>query len=72
MAETVKTSTAVVSALLRLARIVVAQVISWALLEWGGFNIPMINISVGAAINAIFKFIREKYPNSKLLEWLPV
>lgn len=61
-----------IAALLRLARIIVAQIISWALLEWGGVNIPQVNITVGAALNAIFKFIRDKYPNSKILEWLPI
>ncbi len=61
-----------ISAILRLARILVAQVISWSLLEWGGINVPMINISVGAVINAIFKFIRDKYPKSVILTWLPV
>ena len=61
-----------IAALLRLARIVVAQVISAALLEWGGISILMLNISLGALISAIFKFIRDKYPNSKVLEWLPI
>lgn len=61
-----------VSALLRLARILAAQAISWALLEWGGVNVPMVNISLGAVINAIFKFIRDKYPDSKILGWLPL
>ena len=60
------------SAILRLARILVAQAISWGLLEWGGINVPMINISVGAVISAIFKFIRDKYPNSVILTWLPI
>ena len=60
------------AALLRLARILVAQAISWILLEKGGINIPMVNISVGAALNAIFKYIRDKFPKSKILEWLPV
>ena len=60
------------SALLRLARILVAQAISWSVLEWGGMGIPLINISVGAAINSVFKFIRDKYPTSKILEWLPL
>lgn len=61
-----------ISALLRLVRVLVAQAISWALLEWGGVNVPMINISVGAVVSAIFKFLRDKYPNSKILEWLPL
>ena len=60
------------SALLRLARILVGQAISWALLEWGGINIPMVNITVGAAISAIFKFIRDKFPKLTILEWLPL
>jgi hypothetical protein len=60
------------AAILRLARILVAQAISWSLLEWGGVTIPTVNITVGAAINTVFKFIRDKFPNSKLLEWLPI
>lgn len=60
------------NALMRLIRILVAQVISWSLLEWGGVNIPQINIPIGAAVNAIFKFIRDKFPTSKILEYLPL
>jgi len=60
------------AAILRLARILVGQTISWFLLNWGGVNIPMINISVGAVINSIFKYIRDKYPNSIILTWLPI
>lgn len=60
------------SALIRLARILTAQAISWFLLEKGNINIPQINITVGAAVNAVFKFIRDKYPKSKILEYLPL
>jgi len=61
-----------IAALLRLARVLVAQVISWLLLEWGGIVVPMLGITIGAVISAVFKFIRDKYPNSKILEWLPL
>ncbi len=54
--------------LLRLVRILIAQAISWAVLEFAGVNIPVVNISVGAAINAIAKFLRDKFK----WEWLPV
>jgi hypothetical protein len=60
------------AALLRLARILVAQLVSWALLEWGGVNVPMINISVGAVVSAVFKFLRDKFPGNPILEWLPL
>ena len=60
------------AALLRLARILVAQVVSWLLLEWGGVNVPLINISVGAVVSAVFKFIRDKYPKNVILTWLPL
>jgi hypothetical protein len=60
------------STLMRLLRILVAQSISWSLLEWGGVNIPQVNITIGAAVNAIFKFIRDKFPKSVILEWLPL
>ena len=56
------------AALLRLARILVAQVIAFAIANLAGVNIPVLNISVGAAINAIAKFLRDKYK----WEWLPV
>lgn len=59
-------------ALYRLVRILVAQAISWGILEYGGVNIPQVNITVGAAISALFKFIRDKFPKSKILEYLPI
>jgi hypothetical protein len=61
-----------IAALLRLARILVAQTVSWSLLEWGGIVVPMLNITVGAAVSAIFKYLRDKYPKLKILEWLPL
>jgi hypothetical protein len=61
-----------ISALLRLVRILVAQTITWSLAEWGGLSVPIVNITIGAVVNAVFKFIRDKYPNSKILEWLPL
>jgi hypothetical protein len=60
------------SALLRLARILISQTISWALFEWGGINVPMINITAGSIVSAIFKYIRTRFPESKILEWLPL
>jgi hypothetical protein len=58
--------------IMRIARVLVAQAISWALLTYGGVNVPIIEISVGALVNGIFKFIRDKYPKSVILEWLPI
>lgn len=58
--------------LLRFARIMVAQGITLALAKWGGIEIPMVNITVGAAISALFKFLREKFPKSAILQWLPI
>jgi len=58
------------ASILRLARILVAQGLGY--LANLPFNIPYLNITVGAVINAIFKFIRDKYPKSVLLEWLPL
>ena len=60
------------SVIMRLLRVLAAQAISWSLLEWGGVNIPQVNITVGAVVNATFKFIRDKFPKSKILEWLPL
>jgi hypothetical protein len=58
------------TALLRLLRILVAQILG--ILANLSFNIPYLGITIGAVINAIFKYIRDKYPKSKLLEWLPL
>lgn len=58
------------NALIRLARILVAQAISWAVLEWGGISVPIIGITVGAVINSIAKYLRDKFP--AIGNWLPV
>ena len=58
------------ASILRLVRILVAQGLGY--LANLPFNIPYLNITVGAVINAIFKFIRDKYPKSAILEWLPL
>ena len=60
------------SALLRLARILVAQIITWALATWGGISVPVVNITIGAVVNAVFKFVRDKFPGNPILEWLPL
>jgi len=57
-----------VAALMRLGRVLIAQAISWAALEYSGVNIPWVNISVGAAISAVAKYLRDKYG----WNWLPV
>ena len=56
------------AALLRLARILVAQVVTFAVAELSGFSIPIINISAGALLNAVAKYLRDKFK----WEWLPV
>ena len=61
-----------VAVLLRFARVMVGQALSFWVMEFGGVNIPMLNISIGAAISAAFKYLREKYPNNKILEWFPL
>ena len=58
------------SAIVRLIRVLVGQLLGY--LANLAFNIPYLNISVGAIVNAVFKFIRDKFPKSKILEWLPV
>ena len=60
------------AALLRLARILVAQIITWAIATWGGISVPVINITIGAVINAVFKFLRDKFPTAIWLAWLPL
>ena len=58
--------------ILRILRILVGQIIGIILTAWGSINIPYFGLTVGAVINGIFKFIRDKFPKSKILEWLPV
>ena len=57
---------------LRFARVIVGQAIGLALTIWGGWNIPYVNITLGAVVTALFKFLRDKYPNSPILEYLPL
>ena len=57
-------------ALMRLARTLVAQGLGY--LVNLPFQIPYLGITVGAVVNAIFKFIRDKFPNSAILAWLPL
>ena len=59
-----------VAALLRIARILVAQGLGY--LASLAIPIPYLGITVGAVVNGVFKFLRDKYPNSKILEWLPL
>ena len=56
------------AALLRLARVLVAQLVSFLVLEFAGVYVPVINISVGALINAVAKYLRDKFK----WDWLPV
>jgi len=55
-------------AIIRLFRVFLAQFITFAIANWAGVNIPVLNISVGALINAVAKYLREKYSWT----WLPV
>lgn len=55
-------------ALIRLGRILIAQAIPWLILELNGINIPVLNISLGAAISAAAKYLRDKYKWT----WLPL
>lgn len=59
-------------AILRFVRILLGQVISWSLAYYGNVNIPILEISIGALINGLFKYIRDKYPKSVILEYLPL
>jgi hypothetical protein len=56
------------AALVRLFRILAAQAIAFGISELAGVYIPIVNISAGAVINAIAKFLRDKYG----WDWLPV
>jgi len=56
------------ASLIRLARILIAQVISFSVAETMGIDIPYLNMSVGALINAGAKYLRNKFGWT----WLPV
>ncbi len=60
------------AAIFRIVRVLLAQGITWGLAKWGNINLPIIEITVGALINGAFKYIREKYPKSKILNYLPL
>jgi len=56
------------AALLRLVRVFIAQAITFGVAALAGINIPILNISAGALLNAVAKYLRDKYK----WEWLPV
>lgn len=60
------------SAILRILRVLVGQGIGIVLATFGGVEVPYFGLTVGAVINGVFKFIRDKYPKSVILEWLPL
>jgi hypothetical protein len=57
---------------LRFLRVLVGQLIGIAITTWGGINIPYLNITIGAVVSALFKFLREKFADSEILLWLPL
>jgi len=57
-------------ALLRIIRVAVAQAIGAVIASTTGIAIPYLGISIGAALNGLSKFLRDKFP--VLTEWLPV
>lgn len=61
-----------VATLMRFARVAVAQGLSALLVQYGGITIPYVGLTIGAVINAIFKYLRDKFPTSPILEWLPL
>jgi hypothetical protein len=58
----------ILASLMRLGRVLIAQAITFGIAELAGVNIPVVNISAGAVLNAIAKFLRDKYN----WNWLPV
>lgn len=60
------------SVLYRFARVAVAQLIGLLIVQYGNISIPYFGVTVGAGVTALFKFLREKYPTSPLLLWLPL
>jgi hypothetical protein len=60
------------SSILRVLRVLVAQAIGLVITTYGAITIPYFSITVGALLNGVFKFIRDKFPKSVILEWLPL
>lgn len=58
--------------IMRILRGSVAQVLSYLATQFMGINVPIINVSAGIILNGIFKAIRDKFPTSPILEWLPL
>jgi len=56
------------ASILRLGRVLIAQLVALAITSLAGVNIPYLNISLGAVINALAKFLRDRYK----WDWLPV
>ena len=58
------------SVILRILRVLVAQGLGY--LASLAIPVPYLGVTVGAIINGIFKLIRDKFPKSVILEWLPL
>jgi hypothetical protein len=56
------------TALIRLARVLIAQAITFGIAELANINVPVLNITAGAVLSAIAKYLRDRYK----WEWLPV
>ena len=56
--------------LLRLIRVAVAQAIGAIIASTTGITIPYVGLSIGAILNALSKYLRDKFP--AWAEWLPV
>ena len=54
------------TAIYRILRVLVAQGIGMVVETWGGVLVPYFGITIGALLNGLFKFLREKFPNSEL------
>ena len=61
-----------VATILRFARVLLGQAIGALIIKYGGIEIPYVGLTIGAAVSAIFKFLRDKYPNNAILTWLPL
>jgi hypothetical protein len=56
------------AALIRLGRVILGQIVAIIITSTAGITIPYLDITLGAVINAIAKFLRDKFK----WEWLPV
>jgi hypothetical protein len=52
----------------RFIRVAAGQIIALLITQTMGVELPIVSLSVGAVLNAIFKYLRDKFN----LDWIPL